>query len=74
VIRAVTVVGENVDHHVKEEQDEMFPRAKKAKLDLVALDAQMLERKQELQARGRASAANTKASVAWPQRLRVLSY
>jgi len=60
----VTVLGENIDHHVKEEQDEMFPKAKEAKLDLAALGAQMLERKQELQASGRVSAAKKKASVA----------
>lgn len=45
----VTVLGENIDHHVKEEQDEMFPKATKAKLDLVALGARMLERRQSLQ-------------------------
>jgi hemerythrin-like domain-containing protein len=45
----VTVLGENIDHHVKEEQDDMFPKAKKAKIDLAALGAQMLERRQELQ-------------------------
>lgn len=48
----VTVLGENIDHHVKEEQEEMFPKARKAKIDLAALGAQMLERKKELQAGG----------------------
>lgn len=60
----VTVLGENVDHHVKEEQDEMFVKAKKAKLDLVALGAQMLERKQQLHANGSASAAKRAISMA----------
>jgi hypothetical protein len=37
-----------VKHHVKEEQNEMFPKATKAKLDLVALGAQLAARKGEL--------------------------
>lgn len=60
----VTVLGENIDHHVKEEQDEMFPKAEKAKLDLAALGQKMLERKRELKARGGASAAKKKARAA----------
>ena len=43
------VLGENVNHHIKEEQDEMFPKVRKAKLDLDALGKQLVQRKQELQ-------------------------
>jgi hemerythrin-like domain-containing protein len=43
-----TVLGEYVRHHIKEEQGEMFPAAKKAKLDLDGLAERMRARKEEL--------------------------
>lgn len=46
----VTVLGEYIQHHVKEEREEMFPKLRKCGIDLVHLGELLRVRKQELQA------------------------
>jgi len=41
----VTVLSEQIDNHVKEEERDMFPKTKKAEVDTEALGATMLKRK-----------------------------
>ena len=44
----IKVLSELIEHHVEEEEDEMFPKLRKAKLDTDALGPQLAERKQQL--------------------------
>jgi hemerythrin-like domain-containing protein len=47
-----TVLMENVQHHIKEEEGTMLPAAAESSVDMEALGAQMLQRKEQLLSEG----------------------
>lgn len=65
----MTVLGELVEHHVKEEEGEMFPKARRA-IDVAAVGAELAERKTELadEDEGAELADPPQAKKAWPAR------
>jgi hemerythrin-like domain-containing protein len=53
----VKVLGEYIDHHVKEERNEIFPKARaNRKLDLIGMRDQLAARKEELMSEMEATA------------------
>jgi len=46
----VKVLAEMVEHHVKEEEEEMFPKTRELKLDMAALGEEMQMRQKEIEA------------------------
>jgi len=59
-----TVLSENIKHHIKEEEGEMFPKVRSLGLDLIALGQKMLTRKKDLMKNGIPASAEEKQIAA----------
>ena len=55
--RTLADFGEMIRHHVKEEQDEMFPKLRKTSMDMVAIGRKLEKRRAELESAAMPSGA-----------------
>jgi Hemerythrin HHE cation binding domain len=59
-----TVLGELCKHHIKEEEDEMLPKAEKSDIDWEELSAEVMKRKDQLMKQTASSSKNGKNRIA----------
>ena len=55
----VKVLSEEINHHVEEEENQMFPKVRESSIDLAALGEELTERKEELEQSVKVSAVPT---------------
>jgi len=68
-----TVLAENVRHHIKEEENDMFPKVKALDLDMKALGHRMDVRKRELKSEGVPATPEDRMVAGKPARKKVAS-